>query len=73
MLRRNTTDMERRSMKMVHCLALAAAALFAGVVAVVVIALVIDLLLVLAGRLLMPWTRRVKTPARRATRTAVTA
>lgn len=46
---------------------------FAGVVAVVVIALVIDLLLVLAGRLLMPWTRRVKTPARRATRTAVTA
>ncbi|RWR15627.1 ABC transporter permease subunit [Microbacterium enclense] len=46
---------------------------FAGVVAVVVIALVIDLLLVIAGRLLMPWTRRVTTPARRATRTAVTA
>jgi osmoprotectant transport system permease protein len=46
---------------------------FAGVVAVVVLALVIDLLLVIAGRLLMPWTRRVKTPARRATRTAVTA
>ncbi|CAH0220428.1 MULTISPECIES: ABC transporter permease [unclassified Microbacterium] len=46
---------------------------FTGVLAVVVIALVIDLLLVIAGRLLMPWTRRVKTPARRATRTAVTA
>lgn len=46
---------------------------FAGVLAVVVIALVIDLLLVIAGRLLMPWTRRVATPARRATRTAVTA
>ena len=37
----------------------------AGVVAVVVVALVIDLLLVLAGRMLMPWTRRtlaVRTP-----------
>lgn len=33
----------------------------AGVVAVVLLALVIDLLLVLAGRLLMPWTRRVST------------
>jgi osmoprotectant transport system permease protein len=31
---------------------------FAGVVAVMVIALVIDLLLVLAGRLLMPWAPR---------------
>lgn len=35
---------------------------FAGVVAVVVLAIVVDLLLVLAGRLLMPWTRRVPTP-----------
>lgn len=31
-----------------------------GVVAVVLLALVIDLLLVLAGRLLLPWTRRVR-------------
>lgn len=31
----------------------------AGVVAVVVLAIVIDLLLVLAGRLLLPWARRV--------------
>lgn len=40
----------------------------AGVVAVVLIALVVDLLLVLAGRLLMPWTRRAATgrSARRA-------
>jgi len=30
----------------------------AGVVAVVVIALIVDLLLMLAGRMLMPWTRR---------------
>lgn len=30
----------------------------AGIVAVAVIALVVDLLLVLAGRLLLPWTRR---------------
>jgi osmoprotectant transport system permease protein len=30
-----------------------------GVVAVIVLALIIDLLLVLAGRLLLPWTRRV--------------
>nr|WP_206686702.1 ABC transporter permease subunit [Microbacterium invictum] len=37
--------------------------IFSGIVAVVVIALVIDLLLVLAGRLLMPWSR---TPTRRA-------
>lgn len=35
--------------------------ILAGIVAVVVIALLVDLLLVLAGRLLMPWTR---TPAR---------
>lgn len=46
---------------------------FAGVVAVVVLALVIDLLLVIAGRLLMPWTRRVKTPSRRSAREEVTA
>ncbi|WP_137843922.1 ABC transporter permease subunit [Microbacterium sp. 2FI] len=36
----------------------------AGILAVVVIALVLDLVLVLAGRLLMPWTRRVRTPRR---------
>lgn len=38
----------------------------AGVVAVVLLALVIDLLLVMAGRLLLPWTRRVSaaTPRR---------
>ncbi|MGP3536313.1 ABC transporter permease [Microbacterium sp. RD1] len=41
----------------------------AGVVAVVVLALVLDLLLVLAGRLLLPWTRRV--PRSRARRSAV--
>ncbi|MBU4464248.1 MAG: ABC transporter permease subunit [Actinobacteria bacterium] len=33
-----------------------------GVVAVVLLALVIDLLLILAGRLLLPWTRRVRRP-----------
>lgn len=38
------------------------AEVFAGVLAVVVIALVIDLLLLLAGRALMPWTRTSKTP-----------
>lgn len=38
------------------------AEVFAGVLAVVVIALVIDLLLLLAGRALMPWTRASKTP-----------
>ncbi|MEW1833863.1 ABC transporter permease [Microbacterium sp. NPDC079995] len=38
---------------------------FAGVLAVVVIALVIDALLLLAGRALMPWTRRT-TPTRSA-------
>lgn len=37
----------------------------AGVVAVVVLALVIDLLLVVAGRLLMPWARRVPRTRRR--------
>lgn len=46
---------------------------FAGVVAVVVIALVIDLLLVIAGRLLMPWTRSAKTVSRQANRTLVKA
>ncbi len=34
------------------------AEVFAGVVAVVLIAVVIDVLLMLAGRVLMPWTRR---------------
>lgn len=37
----------------------------AGVVAVVILALVIDLVLVLAGRMLMPWTRATRTPAAR--------
>ena len=46
---------------------------FAGVVAVVVLALVIDLLLVVAGRLLMPWTRGTKTVSRQANRTLVKA
>ncbi len=46
---------------------------FAGVVAIVVLALLIDLLLVVAGRLLMPWTRATKTVSRRNDRTAVTA
>lgn len=41
------------------------AEVFAGVIAVVVIALVIDLLLLLLGRALMPWTRATKTPAAR--------
>ena len=39
------------------------AEVFAGVVAVVVVALVIDLLLVFLGRVLMPWVRRT-TPVR---------
>ncbi|WP_022879946.1 ABC transporter permease [Microbacterium sp. B19] len=46
---------------------------FAGVLAAVVIALVIDLLLVVAGRLLMPWTRGTKTVSRQANRTLVKA
>ena len=46
---------------------------FAGVVAVVVLALVIDLLLVIAGRLLMPWTRGAKTVSRQGNRTLVKA
>jgi osmoprotectant transport system permease protein len=33
----------------------------AGVVAVVLLAIIVDLLLVLAGRMLMPWSRRVPT------------
>lgn len=40
----------------------------AGVVAVVVLALVIDLLLVMAGRVLMPWTRATRTAGRRRAR-----
>lgn len=46
---------------------------FAGVIAVVVLALVIDLLLVIAGRLLMPWTRGTKTVSRISNRTLVKA
>ncbi|MDQ2699250.1 MAG: ABC transporter permease subunit [Actinomycetota bacterium] len=38
--------------------------ILSGVVAVVVLAVVIDLLLVLLGRLLMPWTRRTPPGAR---------
>ena len=44
------------------------AEVLAGVVAVVVIAVVIDLLLVLAGRVLLPWNRRRPTRAQRAVR-----
>lgn len=46
---------------------------FAGVVAVVVLALLIDLLLVIAGRLLMPWTRQTRTVSRNSNRTLVKA
>lgn len=43
------------------------AEVFAGVIAVVIIALVIDLILLLLGRALMPWTRvATKAPAARA-------
>ncbi|MDQ1127514.1 osmoprotectant transport system permease protein [Microbacterium sp. SORGH_AS 505] len=45
----------------------------AGVLAVVAIALVIDLVLVLAGRALMPWTRRTRVPRERARAEEVTA
>lgn len=38
------------------------AEVLAGVIAVVVIALVVDLLLVLAGRAVMPWVRATKAP-----------
>lgn len=48
------------------------AEVFAGVVAVVVIAVLIDVVLTLAGRALMPWTRRAS-PRRRARLQAVTA
>lgn len=48
------------------------AEIFAGVVAVVLIALLIDLLLVLIGRALMPWTRSTRAP-RAARPTAVAA
>jgi osmoprotectant transport system permease protein len=47
------------------------AEVLAGVVAVVVIALVIDLLLILAGRLLMPWTRATAVPSARRARRAL--
>ncbi len=46
---------------------------FAGVVAIVLLALLIDLLLVVAGRLLMPWTRATKNVSRQGSRTAVKA
>ncbi|KTS10149.1 ABC transporter permease [Microbacterium testaceum] len=46
---------------------------FAGVIAVVLLALVIDLLLVFAGRLLMPWTRGTRTVSRISNRTLVKA
>jgi osmoprotectant transport system permease protein len=49
------------------------AEILAGLVAVAVIAVVIDLLLVLAGRLLMPWTRQAQLPARARRRKAVAA
>ncbi|WP_029144611.1 ABC transporter permease [Microbacterium luticocti] len=39
---------------------------FTGIVAVIVIAVVVDLLLVLAGRLLMPWARASRRPRRAA-------
>lgn len=45
--------------------------ILAGVVAVVVIALVIDLILLLVGRALMPWIRRTPSTARFATKAAV--
>lgn len=43
----------------------------AGVVAVVVLALVVDLVLLIAGRLLMPWTRRVASTRVRSGRVAL--
>lgn len=42
---------------------------FAGVIAVVVIALIVDLLLLLAGRALMPWTRAATKTAAKAAAT----
>lgn len=47
------------------------AEVFAGVAAVVLLALVIDVLLMLAGRMLMPWTRAVS--PRRARRASIKA
>ncbi|MEI3867187.1 ABC transporter permease subunit [Microbacterium sp. CCNWLW134] len=44
----------------------------AGVVAVVVLALIVDLVLIVAGRLLMPWTRRVASTRVRSGRVALT-
>jgi osmoprotectant transport system permease protein len=41
------------------------AEVFAGVVAVVVVALLVDLLLMLAGRALMPWSRVSASPTAR--------
>jgi osmoprotectant transport system permease protein len=38
------------------------AEVFAGVVAVVIIAVIVDVLLMLAGRALMPWARRTSAP-----------
>ncbi|MFF2485723.1 ABC transporter permease [Microbacterium sp. NPDC058062] len=38
------------------------AEVFAGVIAVVVIAVIVDVMLMLAGRALMPWTRRTSAP-----------
>ncbi|WJL96033.1 ABC transporter permease subunit [Microbacterium sp. ET2] len=43
-----------------------------GVVAVVVLALLVDLVLIVAGRLLMPWTRRVASTRMRSGRVALT-
>ena len=48
------------------------AEVFAGIIAVVVIALVIDLILLLLGRALRPWTRAASKPAAATTRAAVT-
>jgi osmoprotectant transport system permease protein len=47
------------------------AEVFAGVIAVVIVALVVDLALLLLGRALMPWTRRVPTAPRAAARGAI--
>lgn len=47
------------------------AEIIAGIVLVVVIALVLDGLLVLLGRVLMPWTRATRVPGRRAQRRMV--
>lgn len=46
------------------------AEVFAGVVAVVLIALIIDVLLMLAGRAIMPWVRAANTPTTRRSRVA---